>query len=69
MVCLNHPDTEAVACCGACGRPLCAACVYKSDGKAYCSPECAKKAKAAEERASSVISNTSAVEQKKKRRR
>ena len=40
-VCLNHPDTPAVARCSACGKPVCAKCVVTRNGVQYCSDRCA----------------------------
>ena len=36
MTCANHPQTEAVAYCGHCGRPLCAECKREVSGMTYC---------------------------------
>lgn len=36
MTCSTHPEVEAVAYCGHCGRPLCAACRREVRGIAYC---------------------------------
>jgi len=58
MVCLNHPNTDAVTRCSACGKPLCAECVYESNGRNYCSVECAKKAEASEARSGDVMTRT-----------
>ncbi len=36
MTCANHPQTESVAYCGQCGRPLCAECKREISGMIYC---------------------------------
>lgn len=36
MTCANHPQTESVAYCGHCGRPLCAECKRDVSGMIYC---------------------------------
>jgi TM2 domain-containing membrane protein YozV len=36
MTCANHPQTESVAYCGQCGRPLCAECKREVSGMIYC---------------------------------
>ena len=36
MKCANHPDRDAVAYCGLCGRPLCAECEREVHGMIYC---------------------------------
>ena len=36
MTCVNHPQTESVAYCGHCGRPLCAECKREVGGVVYC---------------------------------
>lgn len=36
MTCANHPQTDSVAYCGQCGRPLCAACKREVSGMIYC---------------------------------
>ena len=36
MKCANHPDVDAVAYCGLCGRPLCAQCRREVHGMVYC---------------------------------
>ena len=64
MVCLNHPDTEAVARCGACGKPLCANCVIESNGNSFCSKACAKKAMDSASRSSDVISRAGKADSK-----
>ncbi len=55
-VCINHPDTEAVARCAACGKPICEACIVPGNGKDYCSEECRSRGLAAAARSSDVIS-------------
>ena len=36
MKCANHPDRDAAAYCGLCGRPLCADCKREVHGMVYC---------------------------------
>jgi len=36
MTCANHPQTESVAYCANCGRPLCAECKRDVSGMIYC---------------------------------
>jgi len=36
MKCANHPDVDAAAYCGLCGRPLCADCRREVHGMIYC---------------------------------
>ena len=36
MTCSNHPQTESVAYCGQCGRPLCVECKREVSGMIYC---------------------------------
>lgn len=36
MMCANHPQTEAVAYCGNCGRALCVQCKREVGGMVYC---------------------------------
>ncbi len=56
MVCLNHPDVNAVAKCSACGKPLCAECVMIFDNQKYCSEACHLKGLASRLRTAEVIS-------------
>ena len=57
MVCLNHPDVNAVAKCAACGKPLCAECVMILDNQKYCSEACHLKGLASQLRSESVIAS------------
>jgi hypothetical protein len=36
MKCANHPETDSVAFCAQCGKPLCAACKHDVKGATYC---------------------------------
>ena len=56
MVCLNHPNVEAVAKCCTCGKPLCAECVLIFDNQKYCSEACHLKGLASQLRTAEVIS-------------
>ena len=58
MVCLNHPDREAVYKCAACGKPLCEECAVIDDVDVYCSDECMQKGIAAKSRSSYIIEDT-----------
>ena len=49
-VCLNHPDTPAVARCATCSKPICEACVVNRNDSLYCSEECAANAAASVDR-------------------
>ena len=40
IVCLHHPNTQAVARCSVCRTPLCADCIKRKNGNIYCSKEC-----------------------------
>ena len=44
-VCLNHPNTLAVARCATCSKPICAECAQEHDGVKYCSDLCWQNAK------------------------
>lgn len=64
MVCLNHPDREAVTVCAACGRPLCKECIV-SDGKDnYCSDLCLRRGQESCQRAKEVIVTSAKVDRK-----
>ena len=54
-VCLNHPDTPAVARCATCGKPVCAKCLVSKNGSGYCSKKCAADAETMGGRADSVL--------------
>lgn len=64
MVCLNHPDVNAVAKCAACGKPLCAECVMIYDNEKYCSEQCHLKGLASQLRSSQVISEKKSTDRK-----
>src|SRR6185369_10155472 len=36
MTCPNHPETQAVAFCRACGKPLCDECKHAAQGTIFC---------------------------------
>jgi len=40
VVCLNHPNTPAVARCAACGKPICADCMKTKNNITCCSDRC-----------------------------
>jgi len=40
VVCLNHPDTPAVARCATCAKPICEQCAIREDDQVFCSAEC-----------------------------
>ena len=64
MVCLNHPDTNAVARCAACGKPLCAECVMICDDQKYCSEACHLKGLASSLRSEQVITKKRSTDRK-----
>lgn len=64
MVCLNHPDTEAAARCGACGKPICEKCVFEANGSSYCSKSCAEKAMASAARSGDVMDRAGKADSK-----
>lgn len=41
MKCFNHPESEAVAICKACGKAVCQQCVIASDNGMACQQNCA----------------------------
>lgn len=68
MVCLNHPDTEAVAKCEACGKPLCSQCAQLFNGHCYCSQSCCDRGMAASVRSGNVIEKRARTDAKLKLR-
>ncbi|MBE6365494.1 MAG: hypothetical protein E7053_07055 [Lentisphaerae bacterium] len=64
MVCLQHPDRDAVTVCAACGKPLCAECVKSSGNADYCSESCLAKGESSRARAAEVISTSARVDRK-----
>lgn len=58
MVCLNHPDREAVYKCAACGKPICEECAVTDDADVYCSDACMEKGIASKARSSYIIEDT-----------
>ena len=64
MVCLNHPDVNAVAVCAACGKPVCADCVMVIDDRKYCSRECYSRGSASALRAAQVLGSKRRSEHK-----
>ena len=54
-VCLNHPNTDSVAFCVACRKPLCRECVVKIENKTVCSEECYYKFVSASKRSATII--------------
>ncbi len=67
MVCLNHPDREAVYKCAACGKPICEECAWEQQGDVYCSENCAEKGIASKNRSAYIMDTT--VKMKKKSRK
>ena len=65
-VCLNHPDTPAVAHCAVCRKPVCKECQKIYEGVTYCSKECYDNAKRTGVMVDDVIQKRSAVEFKRK---
>ena len=64
MVCLKHPDREAVSVCAACGKPLCAECVQSAGDSGYCSGDCQAKGEASRVRAADVLTSSGNVDRK-----
>jgi len=65
-VCLNHPDTPAVAHCAVCRKPVCKECQKIYDGVSYCSKECHDNAKRTGAMVDDVVNRRKAVELKMK---
>ena len=63
-VCLNRPDTPAVARCASCNKPICARCIVRENGLNYCSRKCADLAGQGAARVGSVLDNKRKVEKK-----
>lgn len=59
-VCINHPDTPAVAHCCVCRRPVCAACLVEEDGFKCCSDECLQMARESTGRVAGIMERRSA---------
>ena len=64
MVCLKHPDREAVTVCAACGKPLCAECVVAISDRSYCSELCAEKGEASRVRAVETMAVSRKIDKK-----
>ena len=64
MVCLNHPDVNAIAKCAACGKPLCAECVMIYDNQKYCSEACHLKGLASQLRSEGVLEKKKKTDRK-----
>jgi len=54
-VCLNHPNTPAVARCATCGKPICSQCIVSRNGSSYCSAKCADSAASSDGRVKDVL--------------
>lgn len=67
-VCLNHPDTPAVARCASCNKPICKKCIVSRNGLNYCSEKCADRAASSVKRVDSVLENKKKVDAKSKKR-
>jgi len=65
-VCLNHPDTPAVAHCAVCRKPVCKECQKIYEGVSYCSKECYDNAKRTGTMVDDVMKKRKAVELKAK---
>lgn len=68
MVCLNHPDRDAVYKCAACGKPICEECAIEYDEDIYCSTECQTRGAASKERSSFIIEDTAANNKKRRKK-
>lgn len=55
MVCLNHPDREAVFRCAACAKPICEECAIHFNGSVYCSELCRERGEAGKSRSELII--------------
>ena len=64
-VCLNHPDTPAVARCASCNKPICKKCIVSRNGLNYCSEKCADRAASSVKRVDNVLENKSRCETQK----
>ncbi len=67
-VCLNHPDTPAVARCATCSKPICKRCIVSRNGSNYCSQTCADNAAVSVGRVDKVLENKKKVDSKAGRR-
>ena len=65
-VCLNHPDTPAVARCSACGKPVCAKCIITRNGVQYCSDRCAALAESRKADVGTVMKSKKKVDSARK---
>lgn len=65
-VCLNHPNTPAVAHCAVCRKPVCKECVKVYDGVSYCSKECHESVLRTGGLVEDVMKKRNAVEAKRK---
>ncbi len=64
-VCLNHPNTPAVAHCAVCRKPVCKECVKIYDGTSFCSRECYEKSLRTGKMVEEVVEKRNAVETKR----
>ena len=64
-VCLNHPNTPAVAHCAVCRKPVCKECVKIFDGTSFCSRECYEKSLKTGKMVEEVVEKRNAVETKR----
>ena len=60
-VCLNHPNTPAVAHCAVCRKPVCKECVKIFDGTSFCSRECYEKSLKTGKMVEDVVAKRDAV--------
>ncbi len=65
-VCLNHPDTPAVAHCAVCRKPVCGECRQIHDGVSYCSKECHENALRTGRMVDDVVAKRNAIERKRR---
>ena len=64
-VCLNHPNTPAVAHCAVCRKPVCKECVKIYDGTSFCSRDCYEKSLRTGKMVEEVVEKRNAVETKR----
>lgn len=63
-VCINHPDTLAVAHCCVCRRPVCKDCLIERDGYKCCSEECLKMARESTSRVAGIMDRRRSTDRK-----
>jgi len=64
-VCLNHPNTPAVAHCAVCRKPVCKECVKIYDGTSFCSRACYEKSLETGKMVDDVVAKRKSVESRR----